>query len=255
MSGLGGRAALRNDDRGVSETVGFVLVFALITTTIAVTLTVGLGGLEDVQLAERDNNVERAFDVLHDSFNDLGRDGVPSRATEIRLGGGRIAFTSDSSYAIRNATGAVIENSTTAITYFGAGDTRIRYEHGAVIRSDGEGSIMLHEPDLLFGETTLIRFVDVNSHGSDGVAGDGTVLVRASLTGDRTATEVTDDVTIQVRGPTADAWARYFESRRDGSGRIDSVNLTGDELTVNVSVSGGDRLVVHRTGTRVEFSD
>ncbi|QWC20433.1 hypothetical protein [Halorubrum sp. 2020YC2] len=255
MRGTDRDAGFRGDDRGVSETVGFVLVFALIATTIAVTFTVGFGGLEDARLAERDNNVERAFDVLHDSFNDLGRDGVPSRATEIRLGGGRVAFTSDSSYEIRNATGGTIESSTTGITYFGAGDTRIRYEHGAVIRSDGGGSIMLHEPDLMLGETTLIRLVDVTSHGSDGVAGDGTVLVRASLTGDRTATEVTDNVTIRIRGPTADAWERYFESRRDGSDRIDSVNLTGDELTVNMSVSGENRLVVHRTGTRVEFTD
>jgi hypothetical protein len=255
MTGADGATGLWTADRGVSETVGFVLVFALITSTIAVTFTVGLGGLEDAQLAERDNNVERAFDVLHDNFNDIGRDGVPSRATEIRLGGGRIEFTRGSTFEIRNATGTTLENSTTAITYFGAGDTQIRYEHGAVIRTDGEGSVMLREPDLLLGETTLIRFVEVSPHGSDGVAGDGTVLVRTLLTADRTATELTDNVTIRVRGPTADAWERYFESRRDGSDRIESVNLTGDELTVNVSSTGGDRIVIHRTGARVAFSE
>lgn len=257
MMGSDSAAGFRTADRGVSETIGFVLVFALITTTIAITFTVGLGGLEDAQLAERDNNVVRAFDVLHDNVNDLSRDAVPSRATEVRLGGGRIEFTSDSTYEIRNATGTRIDSSTTAITYHGAGDTQIRYEHGAVIRSDGEGSVMFREPDLLFGKTTLIGLVDVSTRGNRDVAGDGTVLMRTALTDDRTATRVTEDVSIRIQGPTADAWKQYFESRRDGDGseRIDTVDLTDDELTVNMSVDDGDSLVIHRTPVRVAFSD
>ncbi|WP_434522063.1 DUF7289 family protein [Halorubrum sp. AS12] len=204
MRGADRGAGFRSADRGVSETVGFVLVFALIATTIAVTFTVGLGGLEDAQLAERDNNVERAFDVLHDNFNDLSRDGAPSRATELRLGGGELAFADDSTYRIYNESNDSVEGSTTAIVYRGAGETEIRYEHGAVIRSDGGGSVMLQEPDVLFGETTLIGLVALGPRGTESVGGDRTVLVRGAHPDDGTVTEVSENVTIRIeaRPPT-----------------------------------------------------
>jgi hypothetical protein len=243
-------------DRGVSETVGFVLVFALIASTIAVTFTIGLGGLEDAQLAERDNNVERAFDVLHDNVHDLSRDGVPSRATGIQLGGGELTFADDSTYRI-NGTG-IDQNSSTALVYRGAGETEIRYEHGAVIRSDGEGSVMLKEPDVLFGETTLIGLVRLSSVGTEGVGGDGTVLVRTSR-GDRNATEVAGNVTIRIEGPTADAWNRYFTDQRagDGSGTITGIDHepAEDRVTIDVTVVDGERVIVHRTPVTVELTD
>lgn len=252
------KSALRGDDRGVSETIGFVLVFALIATTIAVTFTVGLGGLEDAQLAERDSNVERAFDVLHDNFNDLSRDGVPSRATELRLGGGELRFADDSTFRILDSNGASVERSSTSIVYSGAGETEIRYEHGAVIRRDGGGSFMIREPDLLFGETTMIGFVDVGREGTERVGGDRTVLVRTERPGDRTATELTGNVTIRVRGPTVDAWTRYFEEQKEGpgGGTVAEVNRTAtDELLVNMTADGGERIVVHRTPVGVRFTD
>ena len=172
------RARLWPDDRGVSETIGFVLVFALITTTIAVTFTVGLGGLEDAQLAERDTNVERAFDVLQDNLNDIARDGVPSRSTEIGLGGGRLAFEDRTQVTINSTawTDSYTRN-TSAIVYRGADDTRIVYENGAVFRTQKEGGVMLSEPDLLVGDTVVYSLIGVSAADSRRtVGGDRTVL-------------------------------------------------------------------------------
>ena len=73
------------DRRGVSETIGFVLVFSLIVLTVGVVLTVGYGGLQDARDAERVNNAERAFDVLADNVEDITHRGAPSRGTEVRL--------------------------------------------------------------------------------------------------------------------------------------------------------------------------
>ena len=244
-------------DRGVSETVGFVLVFALIATTIAITFTVGLGGLEDAQLAERDNNVERAFDVLHDNFNDLSRDGVPSRATELRLGGGELSFDDESGFRL-NGTGfesQVIEGG--SLTYRGAGDTRIVYENGAVFRMDGDNGVMIKEPDLLVGDTVVYSL-----YGLDGplkpVSGDRTVLV----VGERTEREVAADdqtaaenVTLDINSTQATVWERYYS---DLAAEHEQVNVTTNgsaDLTVTFVADRYDRFVVHRTATRVEFSD
>lgn len=244
-------------DRGVSETVGFVLVFALITTTIAITFTVGLGGLEDAQLAERDNNVERAFDVLHDNFNDLSRDGVPSRATELRLGGGELAFDDESEFRL-NGTGfesPVIEGG--SLTYRGAGDTRIVYENGAVFRMDGDNGVMIREPDLLVDDTVVYSLYGLNGP-AEPVSGDRTVLV----VGERTDREVAADdraaaenVTLDINSTQAVVWERYY---RELAAEHEQISVTTDgsaDLSVTFLADRYDRFVVHRTVARVTFSD
>ncbi|TKX76356.1 hypothetical protein EXE53_32325, partial [Halorubrum sp. SD626R] len=87
----GGFAGLASDDRGVSNVVGYVLVFSLVTVTIGTVFTVGLAGVEDRQEAARLANVERAFEVLDDNVRDIQRYDDPSRSTEIRMNGGRLA--------------------------------------------------------------------------------------------------------------------------------------------------------------------
>jgi hypothetical protein len=89
------------NNRGVSEALGFVLVFALIIGTISVVYATGIAGLHDAQQAEKLNNVERAFDVLADNVNDIHRSGAPSRATEVKLAGGSIGTGDPVTFKIR----------------------------------------------------------------------------------------------------------------------------------------------------------
>jgi len=259
VSGPNRLQRILSDDRGVSETVGFVLVFALITTTIAVTFTVGLGGLEDAQLAERDNNVERAFDVLHDNLNDISRDGVPSRATELRLGGGELVFERESEFRINGTSleRPIIESG--SVTYRGAGDTRIVYENGAVFRMQGNNGVMINEPDLLVGDTLVYTL-----HGLGGpfqfTQGERTVLVvgeqsrRGVVIDDRAADQ---ELTLEIDSAQASVWRRHYETLEE---RHDHITVVPDEetdadLVVTFDADHFDRAVVHRTTTRVTFSD
>lgn len=240
-------------DRAVSDTVGFVLVFGLITTVIAVSVTGGIAGLEDAQHAERDANVERAFDVLHDNMQDIHQDGAPSRATEIRLAGGSLEGGEQSVITVNN-TGNENESETIeseTIRYTGQGDTEIVYEAGAVIRSDGEGSVMLNEPSWLFTEDgpTMISLVDTNiAPGStERISGDTTVLIHA----DKHSRESNDDlsgengVTITIESPHTDAWEDYFEQYTDPGPEGDSVSATIDT----------DRLYLIESGVEIRLQN
>lgn len=73
------------NDRGVSDTLGFVFVFAIILSTVAVVTTIGMAGLQDTRDVERVNNAERAFDILGDNMEDIADRGAPSRATEVKV--------------------------------------------------------------------------------------------------------------------------------------------------------------------------
>ena len=251
-------AGLGDDDRGVSETIGFVLVFALITSTIAVTFTVGLGGLEDAQLAERDNNVERAFDVLQDNLDDISRDGVPSRATEVQLGGGELRLEQESTFRLTdNATGETVVE-TGSLTYRGAGDTRIVYENGAVFRMEGDDGVMIKPPDLLIGDTVVYSLYGLGGPPQS-TAGDQTVLVvgqrgvRESAFNNRTLPA--GNVTLAINSTQAAVWERYYSELATEHEHVSMSNTSGPDVAVRFNATHYDRFVVHRTSTRIDFSD
>ena len=232
-----------DDTRGVSEILGFVLIFALVTSMIAVVFTVGFAGLQSSQQAEQVNNVERAFDVFADNLRDLyQRDNFEesemSRATEIKLIGGTISLQESTTIRVE---GENLSFSPRSVVYSDDSDTEIVYEAGAVFRSDGYASVMLVEPNFHFGEKRSIIHVvnprDRSEHGS--IERVGTVLIVAEYR-DSTVFEVenSESVNVTIESPRSNAWKRYFESQDLGyvksySEQNNSVTYTfsSDEVT------------------------
>jgi len=218
----GGRFAFAGDERGVSDVVGYVLVFSLVTATIGTVFAVGITGIEDRQEAERVANVERAFDVFDDNLRDVQRYGDPSRSTEIRLSGGSLSVAETTTVELVNASGGVVRGfEFNALTYAN-GDTTIAYESGAWFRRDGDGVVMRSEPRFVAadGRTTL-PVVRLYRLGPERVERDGTVQVAVERRDppnlDRVADADVDDgpFALRIESPYAEAWYRYVE-RTDG---------------------------------------
>lgn len=206
------------DRRGASETLGFILVFSLVVTTVGVVYVVGFSGLQDVRDAERANNAERAFDVLANNIEDMVRRGAPSRGTEIRLaeasiGGGTPTYinVSGTDPSGRNFTSG---NYTIEPIVYEADDTEIRYAAGAVTRIQTDGSTMLNEPPFVLSEDRVVVPLVQTRTGTADVGGQKTILVRAER---RIRQVVVSEeqsyatVTLNVSTPAPDAWERYLE--------------------------------------------
>lgn len=247
---------MRADTRGVSDTVGFVLVFGLITAVIATAFTGGMAGLESAQQAEQNANVERAFDVLHDNMRDIHRNGAPSRATEIRLSGGTLEKGEQSTITVNNSSNKTelerIEPE--AIRYTDQEDTEIVYEAGAVIRSDGDNSVMVNEPDWISPdqstEGAMLPLVDItlDPDSSRTIGGDTTVQIIAEESPPRGTNEFSGDINITVESPYADAWTEYF--RQQGIENDDE----SDDGRAHASIDA-DRIRVAETDIRVTFQN
>lgn len=207
------------DRRGVSETVGFVLVFSLVLLTVGTVFTVGYGGLQDARDAERINNAERAFDVLVDNIGDITARGAPSRGTEIRLAEASIGpgpptllnVTGYESGSIAFSTG----NFSLDSIVYEASDTRIRYAGGTVTRIQPDGSLMLQEPNFVVSETRVIIPVIQLSVEDRTIAGSRTVLVRSErrIRSVEVDENGVDELRIELSSPVADRWAAYFEGQ------------------------------------------
>jgi hypothetical protein len=232
------------DDRGVSEVVGFVLVFSVITMTIGIVSVVGLGGLHDAQQAEQVNNVERAFDVLDTNVKEIQRHEAPSRSTEIRLGGDRMEFGEVSTVTIEGANEeATIETRPLVYT---DGDIEIVYELGGIFRSDDGGSVMLKDPGYVLSDdrSSVLLLVTTKPSDQTGVAGHQTMLVRGShqhteLLYHRT----TDEVTVTIDSPRADAWEQYFERQAENQDAEPEDVLDRDDTKVEYTIEAGETSV------------
>lgn len=243
-------------DRGVSEVLGFVLVFALVTGTIGVVYATGITGLHDAQYGERVDNVERAFDVLADNLEDLHRTGAPSRATEVKLPGGFLGTTEPVQIEVYvEEKGNTTNNNTFTvnprpIVYRDDGGTEFLYTSGAVIRSNDHGAVMVSEPSwVVRSNRAAVPLVRTHSDG-DGIAGEGTVLLVAQVRS-RTLQEPFDAgstarVNVTVTSPRSDVWKQFFESEGMSivdesddsvSGEFETESLYVSQTRVDVSIN------------------
>lgn len=245
-------------ERAVSEILGYVLVIAIVTIMIATVMTIGVSGLYDTQRSEQTNNMERAFDVLADNLAHMYVGEAPSRATEIRLLAGHLRYDDD---VVINVTvdGNLVENltiSTAPIIYDNEANTVIAYEAGAVVRQDGDQSVMLTEPPISIGDgRTIVPMV--RTRGLSGTPnrmdGPGTVLIRGDgLRVTRVTTTVEADATpinVTVDTSRTDAWESYFTDLN-----VTRSNVTVDNDRVQLTLTRDQGYVVTVVQQRIRIS-
>lgn len=225
------------DDRGVSEVVGYVLTFSLITMTIAIVFTAGLGGLQDAQRTEQINNVERAFDVFSSNVDEVHRTEAPSRSTEMRLSGGTLAYGDPVTVTIDAGEPNPPSFETRPLVYRN-GDTEIVYSMGGIVRTNGEHSVLLRDPPSVLGTRSTVPILVTTTPGDqDSIQGHRTVLVTSTHQRTKLLQSRTDQpVMITIESPRADAWGRYLE--RSESEHLSITSTSENTVTYTIDTDG-----------------
>jgi type II secretory pathway pseudopilin PulG len=219
------------DRRGVSETLGFVLVFAIVIATVAVVMTAGYGSLQTARESEQLQNAERAFEVMADNMADISQRGAPSRATEIKLRDAEIYVAEPTFVNVSIKDGQDFHNSTVRPIIYeskAGGDdaaqtNQVIYANGAIMRGSQPGSAVIREPPLNFGDrqtSIVVTGTFITGATPPSVSGSETVLVRGdSVKRDLVIANDSGsvDVYYNVTSPRADVWKQYLERTQPGS--------------------------------------
>lgn len=251
------REAFTGDDRGVSEAIGFVLVFSLIVVTIGITFVGGLGGLQDVRDVERVTNAERAFDVLADNVADVSSGGAPSRATEVKLSEAGlyvsepVVLNVSAVHATSSSRSFTREYQLRPIVYEASNGERIVYANGAVIRQGTESSVMSRTPNFVLNtDRVVVPVVSTRVGDRRSVSGSMTVLVRTDRSVSRVTAARTDGpyetVYLNVTSPRADAWAAHLDAE-------EGVNCTLVSDRASCALESVDRVYVSIVEIDVEL--
>jgi hypothetical protein len=248
-------------ERGVSDVIGFVLIFSLVTATVAIVSVSGFAALENVREAEKINNAERGFDVLADNVEDVYDGGVPSRATELSLKGAQIetAPTVTVNVTARNTTTSdniTIERTVRPIVWTepASDGTELVYSLGAVLRAHPDGGIVVRQPPFrLEPNRSVIRIVETTTDRPQAVGGSN-VYLRTTRSSDRVIAvqdpPAFDELRLNITTPRTDIWERHLDSRPGADCSV--VTLPGDD-TVTCELGTEDGFYVTVTQVSVEI--
>lgn len=249
----------RRRDRGVSDVIGYVLVFSLVASVVAIVSVTGVGALEDARFAEQVNNAERAYDVLADNLDDVHREGAPSRATEINLQDARLDTTTNATINVSGRGGGVRfstgNQTTNAIRWQSTSsqDTVLSYELGTVIRDEGPGAVLVREGPYQFDrDWTIISLVLTPAREQASYSGS-TVRVRGIRLQPNIRYRGTapDTVYVNVTTRYPDTWAEYFESQPDTTCTRAGVPRPGKEM-VQCELTNREKVFVSTNRVEVE---
>lgn len=248
-----------NRDRGVSDLLGFALVFGIVVLSIALIYTGGTAALDDLQHGHAMTNADRAFDVLADNVDDIHRHGAPARSTELTFASGEMRAAEgdpiEVNVTVTAANGTEVANETfvaTPVTY-SSRETAFHYVGGAVVRTDRGSSVVVRDPPFRFGaDRTVLSFVSTTAEGSRTFGGTGTIRVGTIDRGSSVPVDVALDdsvtVSIAITSPRYRAWDAYLD--RAG---LDRVSIDADAETVTFSHET-DAVALRRTIVSVSVS-
>ncbi len=222
---------------GVSESIGFMLIFAIIIAGIGLVTLYGYPMLLKQQTSADEQIMEKNMIVLQNDVKSLAYKTVPYKETSMKVGGGALTIynsnyddTTTSSFTIPEVQGTLITGPPLPITVHtgdlryqsNTAETKISLENGAVVLSKlaQPGSVMLAEPRWFYDSqtnTAVIYLISFNS--TDVMARSGVGTVQMAL-GDSNYTEYDDitggTVSVQyIPNTYADystAWKNYFVS-------------------------------------------
>jgi hypothetical protein len=225
------------NDHGVSEAIGFMLIFTIVIAGIGLVTLYGYPLLLQQQVGADEKIMEKNMIVLQNDIKSLAYKTVPFKETSLKIGGGSLtvhnASDSPSSLIIYTdiayplATNPLVNNFKPGELRFESvsAQTDISLQNGAVVlrprTSQGsiKGSAMLSEPRWFYDDTTqtmVINLINITRTNLISKQGIGTVQMKLGET-NYTYKQIAAGDTVKVvytPDPANDysvAWDSYFK--------------------------------------------
>lgn len=181
-----------SNERGVSESIGFLLIFTIMMAGIGLVTLYGYPMLLQQQVGADEKIMEKNMIVLQNDIKSLAYKTVPYKETSLKIGGGSLTVYNTLSTP-PSSTITVSDSGATYVDSFHAGELRyssdsagtdISLQNGAVVlrRHVEPGSVMLAEPRWFYDRQTntlAINLIAINS--TDMIAREGVGTVQMAL--------------------------------------------------------------------------
>jgi len=211
---------------GVSESIGFLLIFSLMMAGIGLVTLYGYPLLMQQQTNADEQIMEKNMIVLQNDVKSLAYKTVPYKETSLKIGGGALTVYNSlysppsSTITIRDGPGAIVQDFKSGdLTYSSAStNTEVSLQNGAVVKRQNLGSVMLAEPRWFYDgqtKTMVINLVNLTSNGIMATHGIGTIQMALGETRFDDHVPLNDiylDYTPDTNRDYSTAWDNYFQN-------------------------------------------
>jgi len=242
---------MSSNEKGVSESIGFMLIFGIVIAGIALVTLYGYPLLLQQQTGADLKIMEKNMIVLQNDIKSLAYKTVPFKETSLKIGGGSLSVHDSGS---DQSDFTISDPSTLYVDAFNAGELRyesvsaqtdISLQNGAVVMRPRvtQGSTMLAEPRWFYDQNTQTMVINlINITSTELMAKEGIGTVQMTL-GETNYTYVTIDPAnsdkvrlIYTPDPALDysvAWDNYF-MKISGMTRTAGTPGSGGAITYNL---------------------
>lgn len=243
------------NNRGVADTVGYILIVGIIFASITAVYYVGFDILDTSRDVEEDQNIERSLSVFISNEDEVVQGQAPSRSTEIRLGDNEVSVEPSTSRMYINIPGTASYSGGSTTMRYSSPIGAYYYEMGAIIRSNKEGNVMRmsEKPRLIkyIPQTDSIQIQLLSStSGSRTVSGGIREIFMTRIQNKVYTHELSSDerVEIYIRTPRTLIWKEYYENQPS----IDECEpYAGNEIVCYTQPV--DSVSVQKTSLRIEI--
>lgn len=237
------------DDKGVSETIGYILVFAIVLTGIAGIVLFGVTMLNDAKSRNNIQNIQQGFSVVQSDMKRVALEKTPIKTSKMHVEGGAIATNYTTSTLQVDFDGHHYQNATGTITYQPSGNNQLlSIENGGIweIYGGPSSDAMISAPRIYSSPESSTLFINVIClRGNETTfGGSGTINLIMKYAGNTVKTydaSLPSDATITIQTNYPSAWARFFQDSIDGL-PVNTVSV--DNTTVTVKISSVSEVVV-----------
>jgi len=253
-----------SDDRGVSESLGYIIIFGVIVACIALVLVAGSQIITDSERQSSYLGMKQSFNVLCSDFRKVALESAPVLTTKVNVGSGSLSLENGSksgrkiivySAPTKFEDPVSISNSAKyyelplgAITYHpGIYGQKVSIEDGAEVEIYGANSRqsgMISEPRIFYSvktNTLLIDIINLQCDNASVAGGVSRVESRYDTFSIKTITPSPGDyVMIWVNTPYVGAWNNYFEGFIDSYERWENGVLKEPYIATEIDSSSGE---------------
>jgi hypothetical protein len=238
-------------EEAVSEAIGFIIIFSLVLTGIALVTLYGYPLILKQQISSDERTMEQAMITIQNDMKLLSYSNVPYKDTPLRVSGGALTVfnttTSPETFSIRwgNASGwhdfAFSPLATGEIRYISdQGTAVISLQNGAVLKrqQDADGSVMVAEPRWFYDDNTrtfVLFLVSVQSDSMLSLNGIGNIQM-SRLAGPDVTDENKNDLGNWVRMP---GWSVNNSIRIEYSDTADNYTKAWENYFTGASIVAG----------------
>lgn len=211
------------DERAVSETLGYIIIFGVVVAGIAMVYLIGSQIISSTQESASFQSIEQSFNVVASDIRNTAFQESPMMTTRVKIDYGSLYMLpegmSGSEIIITDSAGNVINHTLIGVLGFASSNNGkgITLENGALVKkydaNSSVGSIMALQPRIFYSNSTKTLMVTlINLKGDYSSYSGGVDNIRSQYidTSISNHTLATPSLNFRVRTNYTGAWDNYF---------------------------------------------